>query len=58
MTATIDALIMTRVMLGVTGSAVIAGISFPANAVRNVWGGNGSNDIRKYLITQCGMVLP
>lgn len=58
MTATIDALIMTRVMLGMTGSAVIAGITFPANAVRSVWGGNGSNDIRKYLITQCGLVLP
>ena len=57
-TATIDGLIVTRVMLGLTGSAVIGGITFPADATRNLWGGNGTRDIRKYLITQCGMVLP
>jgi uncharacterized delta-60 repeat protein len=56
-TATIDGLIATRVMLGLTGSAVIGGISFPANASRDEWGTNTSRDIRKYLITQCGLNL-
>lgn len=53
MTATIDALINTRVMLGLTGAAVTDGISFPANATRNSWG-----EIRTYLVSQCGMNIP
>jgi uncharacterized delta-60 repeat protein len=57
-TATIDGLIATRVMLGMTGSAAIGGISFPANATRDQWGTNTARDIRKYLIAQCGMALP
>jgi uncharacterized delta-60 repeat protein len=57
-TATIDGLIATRVMLGLTGNAVIGSISFPANATRKQWGSNTSSDIRKYLVTQCGMALP
>jgi uncharacterized delta-60 repeat protein len=56
-TATIDGLIATRVMLGLTGSAVIGGIGFPANASRNEWGTNTVRDIRKYLVSQCGMSL-
>jgi uncharacterized delta-60 repeat protein len=52
MTATVDALINTRVMLGLTGSAVIGGITFPANATRNSW-----SEIRTYLVSQCGMTI-
>jgi uncharacterized delta-60 repeat protein len=52
MTATVDALINTRVMLGLTGSAVTGGITFPANATRNSW-----SEIRTYLVTQCGMTI-
>ncbi|TAG03147.1 MAG: hypothetical protein EAZ43_07160 [Betaproteobacteria bacterium] len=55
--ATTDMLIGTRVALGMTGSAVIGGISFPANAARDQWGTNSSRDIRKYLVTQCGLSL-
>ncbi len=50
--ATTDMLIGTRVALGMTGSAVIGGIMFPANATRNTW-----PLIRNYLVTQCGMTL-
>jgi uncharacterized delta-60 repeat protein len=49
-TATIDGLIATRVMLGVRGPAVIGGIGFPANAKRNTW-----PLIRDYLVSQCGL---
>ena len=51
--ATTDVLIYARIALGITGPAVINGISFPANATRNTW-----PLIRTYLITQCGMSLP
>lgn len=51
--ATTDALINMRVALGLTGPAVVNGISFPANATRNTW-----PLIRDYLVTQCGMSLP
>jgi uncharacterized delta-60 repeat protein len=55
--ATTDMLIGTRVALGMTGNAVLGGIAFSANAARDQWGNNTSRDIRKYLITQCGMSL-
>jgi len=51
-TATIDGLIMTRVMLGLTGTAVTGGITFPATAPRKTW-----SAIRSYLVTQCAMSL-
>ena len=51
-TATIDGLIMTRVMLGLTGTAVTVGITFPAAAPRKTW-----SAIRSYLVTQCAMTL-
>lgn len=51
-TASIDSLIHARVALGVTGAAVINGITFPANATRKTW-----PLIRDYLVTQCGMSL-
>jgi len=51
--ATTDALIMTRVALGMTGNAVTTGISFPVEASRATW-----PSIRDYLVTQCGMSLP
>ena len=50
--ATTDALILTRVALGMTGNAVVNGITFSANASRNTW-----PLIRDYLVTQCGMSL-
>ncbi len=50
--ATTDMLIGTRIALGMTGSAVINGISFPATATRNTW-----PLIRDYLVTQCGLSL-
>lgn len=55
--ATTDMLIGTRVALGITGGAVIGGINFPVGATRDQWGSNTSRDIRKFLLTQCGMVL-
>jgi uncharacterized delta-60 repeat protein len=51
--ATTDALIYTRVALGITGTAVVNGITFPVGATRNTW-----PLIREYLVTQCGMSLP
>jgi uncharacterized delta-60 repeat protein len=51
--ATTDALIHARVALGMTGNAVIGGITFAAHASRKTW-----SDIRTYLVTQCGMVIP
>jgi uncharacterized delta-60 repeat protein len=52
MLATIDALIVTRVMLGMSGDAVIGGINLPANAKRSSW-----SQIRDYLVHQCGMTI-
>ena len=49
-TATVDGLIATRVMLGLRGPTVIAGISFPVNAKRNSWPA-----ISQYLVSQCGL---
>jgi uncharacterized delta-60 repeat protein len=51
-TATVDSLIHARIALGLTGSAVVGSITFPANASRNSWG-----EIRTFLVTQCGMNL-
>ena len=50
--ATTDMLIGTRVALGITGNAVIGGITFAPNATRNTW-----PLIRDFLVTQCGMSL-
>ncbi len=50
--ATTDALIITRIGLGMTGPAVTNGITFPLTATRTTW-----PLIRNYLITQCGMSL-
>ena len=50
--ATTDSLIHTRIALGITGSAVVNGITFPPTATRNTW-----PLIRDYLVTQCGMSL-
>lgn len=50
--ATTDALIHTRIALGMTGPAVISGITFASHAARQTW-----PDIRNYLVTQCGMSL-
>ncbi|MGL4229722.1 MAG: delta-60 repeat domain-containing protein [Casimicrobium sp.] len=48
--ASTDMLISTRVALGITGAAVIDGISFAPHATRNTW-----PLIRRYLVAQCGM---
>ena len=50
--ATTDSLIHTRIALGITGPAVVNGITFPPTATRNTW-----PLIRDYLVTQCGMSL-
>jgi uncharacterized delta-60 repeat protein len=50
--ATTDSLIHARVALGITGPAVIGGITFAPHATRNTW-----PLIRDYLVTQCGMSL-
>jgi uncharacterized delta-60 repeat protein len=49
-TATIDGLIITRVMLGMRGVGVLNGISLQSGVPRNNW-----TKIRDYLNTQCGM---
>lgn len=51
--ATTDVLIHARVALGMTGSAVTNGITFPSSATRTTW-----SAIRTYLWQQCGMSLP
>jgi uncharacterized delta-60 repeat protein len=51
--ATTDSLIHARVALGITDNAVIGGITFAAHAARKTW-----TDIRTYLVSQCGMVIP
>ncbi len=53
----IDGLLLTRATLGFTGPAVYAGITFPGNALRKQWGNGGDDDIRKFLVAQCGMRL-
>ena len=50
--ATVDGLVWSRVMLGMTGTAVTSGIGFPAGATRTTW-----SAIRSYLVSECGMVL-
>ena len=50
--STSDALILTRVSLGMTGNAVINGINFPAAATRRTW-----TAIRDHLANTCGMAL-
>jgi len=52
MVATTDGLIATRVMLGLTGNAVIGGITFASHATRTTWPA-----IRDYLVSQCGMSI-
>jgi uncharacterized delta-60 repeat protein len=51
--ATTDALIHARVAFGMSGNAVIGGITFAAHALRKTW-----PEIRTYLVTQCGMAIP
>lgn len=51
-TATIDGLVATRVMLGLTGNGVIGGIAFPPTATRTNW-----TQIRDFLAWQCGMQI-
>jgi uncharacterized delta-60 repeat protein len=50
--STTDALIMSRAAAKVAGSAIIGGITFPANATRNTW-----PLVRDYLVRQCGMSI-
>lgn len=51
-TATVDALLWSRVMLGLTGTAVTDSLTFPAGATRTTW-----SSIRDYLVSTCGMSL-
>jgi uncharacterized delta-60 repeat protein len=52
-TSTIDGLIATRVMLGLTDTGVTGGITIPSSAPRKTW-----PEIRQFLVSQCGMQLP
>jgi hypothetical protein len=36
---------------------VYDGVTFAANARRTQWGSGGEDDIRKFLVSQCGMKL-
>jgi len=54
----IDGVILTRATMGFSGPNVYAGITFATNATRKQWGTGGSDDIRKFLVSQCGMKLP
>jgi uncharacterized delta-60 repeat protein len=47
-----DMIISARAAFGITGDAVIAGVSFASHASRTSW-----PLIREYLVTQCGMSL-
>jgi uncharacterized delta-60 repeat protein len=55
--STVDTLIVTRAMRGMSGAAVIGGIDFAPHARRTSWGDGTDRDIRRYLRTQCGMTL-
>jgi len=50
--ATTDALIHSRIALGLTGSAVTNGVNFAPNATRTTW-----QAIREHLNANCGMSL-
>ena len=50
--ATTDSLIHARIALGLTGNAVIGGITFASHATRTTWPA-----IRDYLVSQCGMSI-
>jgi uncharacterized delta-60 repeat protein len=51
--ATIDGLIITRIMLGITGSSVLNGLTInPVTAARKDW-----PSVRNYLNEQCGMTV-
>jgi uncharacterized delta-60 repeat protein len=50
--ATTDTLILTRMSLGLTGSAVIGGISFASHASRKTW-----SAIREFMVYQCGTAV-
>lgn len=61
-TATTDGLILTRVMLGMTGPSVLSGITIPTHASRKTWYDDTSGPtpvpgIRTYLTAQCGMSI-
>lgn len=51
-TGTVDSLIHARIAMGITGSAVIGGITFPTAATRKTWPA-----VRDFLVMQCGMSL-
>lgn len=53
----IDGLILLRASLGFTGDALLRDIVFPPFARRTVWGGDAIDDLRRYLVAQCGMSL-
>jgi uncharacterized delta-60 repeat protein len=56
-TPRVDGLILLRASLGFSANAILQGVSFPAAAKRKVWGGGGANDLRQYLVAQCGMSI-
>ena len=57
LSAGVDGVLLSRATLGFTGNAVLHGLTFPASATRTKWGTDGTDDIRKFLVSQCGMSL-
>jgi uncharacterized delta-60 repeat protein len=50
--ATVDGLILLRVMLGLTGDAALSGINFPPGTLRSTW-----SEIKMHLVANCGMSI-
>ncbi|MBL8310280.1 MAG: hypothetical protein JNL19_07650 [Burkholderiales bacterium] len=51
--ATVDGLLWSRALFGLSGAGVTGGITFPVGASRTSW-----SAIRAYLVGECGMTLP
>jgi uncharacterized delta-60 repeat protein len=53
----VDGLILVRASLGFSADTILQGVNFSMDAKRTVWGGGGANDLRQYLVAQCGMSI-
>jgi uncharacterized delta-60 repeat protein len=50
--ATVDGLVLLRALLGLTGEAVMSGMTLPAGTLRATW-----DEVKNYLVSDCGMNL-
>jgi uncharacterized delta-60 repeat protein len=53
----VDGLILLRASLGFSANSILQGVNFPAGAKRKLWGDGGADDLRQYLVAQCGMSI-